>query len=93
MLQIYFQRDRLYVNDLLLPMTDRLSLKQRREAASLMGVFSPPTRVLGEFGKQFTDCDSSSCFTICRIYAKFVAAGLVAENYRGNAGRIKTRKK
>ena len=45
----------------------------------MVEIFHLPTIVLREFTTQFTDRDPTSCLTICRIHAKFVSTGPVAD--------------
>jgi len=67
-------------------MGDRLTLEQRRVVASLMEVYCSPTVVRQKFAER----DPPSHLKIYRVYAKFVKTVLVADNYRGNAGRPRT---
>ena len=46
--------------------------------------------MLREFAERFPDRDPPSRLTVSSIYNKFVSAGSVADNYKGNAGRPRT---
>ena len=71
-------------------MGDRLTLEQRRVAASLMEVYGSPTVVCQKFAERFAGRDPPRRLMIYRVYAKLVKIGSVADNYRGNAGRPST---
>ena len=71
-------------------MDNRLTLEQRRVVASLMDVYGLPTVVRQKFAERFAGQDPPSRLIYC-VYATFVKTGSVADNYRGNAGRPRTR--
>jgi hypothetical protein len=69
-------------------MRDTLTLEQRRVVASLMEGYGSPTAVRQKFADRFAGRDPPSRLTIYCVYAKFVKNGSVADNYRGNVGRL-----
>ena len=66
-------------------MAHRLSVKDRRVAASLIEVYQSPTRVQGLFRMRFGR-EPPTRVTLRRLYKKFVETGSVADNCKGNSG-------
>ena len=70
-------------------MAHRLSLEERRVAASLMEVYQSPSHVQDLLRILFFR-DPPSRLTLRRLYNKFVSTGSVADNCKGNSGRPRT---
>ena len=70
-------------------MAHRLTLDERRIAASLMEVHQSPSHVQHLLRIQFGQ-DPPSRLTLRRLYGKFVKTGSVANNNKGNSGRPRT---
>ena len=70
-------------------MAHRLTLDERRIAASLMEVHQSPSHVQHLLRIQFGR-DPPSRLTLRRLYGKFVKTGSVANNNKGNSSQIDT---
>jgi hypothetical protein len=70
----------------------KVSAILKKSVESLIEVFRSPTIVRRKFQEQFQRGPPSR-LTFYRMYEKFVRTGLVADNYKGNAGRHRTGRK